>query len=241
MYQEIQSSERLKNIIDSFWTFSKNETMENFKVLPDNCADLIFDFKQNKGFLSGVMTKYQLRELATASDLIGIRFKTENFGCLSQIPLNETKNLRVEISHIFPKTSLDILNKLNDLESLNAKIAFLENFVETTFEQNSTKQDQLILSVSQNIRSQNGIVNISDLAKSHHISLRQLERRFKKYIGLTLKEFSNIVRFHNTKKSIATLTEASLLEIAFDMGFFDHSHMTYEFKRISGNSPSYFR
>ncbi len=241
MYQEIKPSRRLDNVIDSFWTFSSNKSRDKFKVLPDTCTDLIFDLKRNKSFLSGVMSSYQLLETTNETDLIGIRFKIENFGCLSKIPLDQTKNLRIELSQIFPVKDLDILNQLGDLETIMSKVNFLESFIETSIKENYERQDQMILSVVQNIRSFNGVVNVRDLAKSHHISLRQLERRFKSYIGLTVKEFSNIVRFKNAKKSIATSTETSLLEIAFDMGFFDHSHMTYEFKRISGENPSCFR
>ncbi len=241
MYKEIKPSEELNNVIDSFWTFSNNKANENFKVLPDACTDLIFDLNQNKGFVSGVMTNYQLTELATESNLIGVRFKSEKFGSLSKIPLNETKNLRVELSQIFPSNNLNILNQLTDLESITDKVNFLENFITTSFKQNYQEKDHLILSVAHNIRLLKGIVNVGGIAKSFHISLRQLERRFKSYIGLTIKEFSNIVRFNNAKKAITTYTETTLLAIAFDMGFFDHSHMTNEFKRISGENPSYFR
>lgn len=241
MYQKIKPSKGLDELIDSFWVFSKNKASENFKVLPDTCTDLVFDLNQSKGFLSGVMTNYQRMELATESNLIGIRFKTEKFGSLSKIPLNETKNLRVELSQIFPTKNLIRLSQLNELETITDKVNFLENFIKTSFKENYERQDQMILSVAKNIRLLNGNVNIGDLAKSYHISLRQLERRFKNYIGLTLKEFSNIVRFNNAKKTIATSTRTSLLEIAFDTGFFDHSHMTYEFKRISGENPSCFR
>jgi len=187
------------------------------------------------------MTKYQLVELAKESDLIGVRFKIENFGFLSNISLDDTKNSRVEFSEMFPNKKLEILNHLTDIEGIKAKIDFLENFIETSFKQNFQRQDQLIVSVVQNIRELQGIVNVKDLAKSHHISLRQLERRFKNYIGLTVKEFSSIVRFDNAKKSIASFTKTSLSEIAFNTGFFDHSHMTNEFQRISGENPSHFR
>ena len=241
MYQEIKPSKGLDELIDSFWVFSQNKASEYFKVLPDTCADLVFDLNQSKGFLSGVMSNYQRMELATESNLIGIRFKTEKFGSLSKIPLNETKNLRVELSQIFPTKNLVRLSQLNELESITDKVNFLENFIETSFKENYERQDQMILSVAKKIRLLNGNLNIEVLAKSHHLSLRQLERRFKNYIGLTLKEFSNIVRFNNAKKTIATSTSTSLLEIAFDMGFFDHSHMTYEFKRISGENPRCFR
>ena len=241
MYQEINPSKGIDRVIDSFWTFSNSKSSEKFKVLPDTCVDLIFDLNQNKGFLSGIMTNYQIRELATKSDLIGVRFKTEKFGFLSKIPLCETKNLRAELNEIFPMKNLKPLNQLTDFEKITDKITFLEKFIGISFKRNFQRQDKMVLSVAQRIRLLKGIVNIGDLAKSHHISLRQLERRFKNYIGLTLKEFSNIVRFNNAKKSIATQTSTSLLAIAFDMGFFDNSHMTYEFKRISGENPSCFR
>ena len=115
MYQEIKPSKGIDNVIDTFWTFSKNKSNENFKVLPDTCADLIFDLKQNKGFLSGIMNNYQFRELTTESNLIGVRFKIEKFGFLSQTPLDVTKNLRVDLSEILPSKNLVALNRLSEL------------------------------------------------------------------------------------------------------------------------------
>ncbi|NAS32472.1 helix-turn-helix domain-containing protein [Flavobacteriaceae bacterium R38] len=240
MYQEIKPSKRIDNLVDTFWTFSKNEVNEKFKVLPDTCSDLVFDFSQNRGFLSGVMTTYQFKELSPETDLIGVRFKSEKIGLLFDIPLYETKNLRVELSELFPTKTFQSLNQVNDLETTIDKIAFLENFIEMLFNQNHQKRDQIVLSTVQNIRTSHGIININDIAKSHNISLRQLERRFKNCVGLTAKEFSNVVRFNNARESISKLSKTSLLEIAFDMGFFDHSHMTHEFKRISGENPSFF-
>jgi len=241
MYQEVKPSEHLNSMIDCYWIFSDNEVCEKFKVLPDTCADLIFDLNQDHGFISGVMSRFQHLELAAESDLIGIRFRTENFGSLSKIPLSETKNLRVELSEIFSPNKLISLEELKDLETVSDKIIFLENYIATSFKENCERQDKMIISVAKNIRSHQGNINIKDLARSNHLSQRQVERRFKSYIGLTIKEFSNIVRFNYAKKTIASLTETSLLEIAFDMGFYDHSHMNYEFKRVSGENPSYFR
>ena len=203
--------------------------------------DLIFDFNQNKGFLSGIMTNYQIRELASESDLIGVRFKSEKFGFLSKIPLCETRNLRVELNEIFPTKILPSLNQLSDFKQTADRITFLENLIGILYKLNFQTQDPMVLSVAQDIRSLHGIVNVGDLVKSQHISLRQLERRFKSYIGVTLKEFAKMVRFKNAKKSITNSKATSLLEIAFYTGFFDHSHMTNEFKRISGEPPSSFR
>ncbi len=241
MYKEIKPSIGLDKVIDSFWTFSGNKESESFKILPDSCTDLIFDFTKNKSFVSGVMTNYQFRKLAISSDIIGIRFRTENFGLMTKTPLTETKNLRIELKQVMPNYQSNILAQLNDFSSINDRIDSLENFVIKTISGLNKNEDLIILSIAESIRFSKGNINIQNLANSNFISLRQLERRFKNYIGLTIKEFSSIVRFNSAKTVISNLKKTSLLEIAFDMGFFDHSHMTNEFKRISGENPSHFR
>lgn len=241
MYQELKPSVKQSNLIDAFWTFSTAQFSESFKVFPDTCIDLIVDLSKNEAFVSGIMSNFQIRELASRSNLIGVRFKTESFGCLSKIPTHETKNLRIDFSQLFPNCEQNIVNQLINLESTADKISFLENFIATSFQKNYHRQDKLVLSVAAKIRSLKGCVDGRTIAKSNTISLRQLERRFKSYMGLTIKEFSSIVRFKNAKKMIQSSTETSLLNIAFDTGFFDHAHMNHEFNRISGENPSFFR
>lgn len=241
MYQEIKPSSQNNGLIDSFWTFSGSEASESFKVLPDNCIDLIFDLSQNQAFVSGVMSKYQLRKLSPNSNLIGARFKVEKFSALSNVPLTETKNLRVDFTEVIPQYNPTILDRLCDQLHVNNQLSFIEGYITKLFAQLDQKQDELILLVAASIRLSKGIVDIRELAKTNHISSRQLERRFKKHVGLTMKEFSNVARFSNTKAAISSLADTSLLKIAFSTGFFDHSHMNYEFKRIAGESPNHFR
>ncbi len=45
----------------------------------------------------------------------------------------------------------------------------------------------------------------------------------------------------NTAKAISTNKNQSLLQIAFDGGYYDHAHMTHNFKQIAGANPSTFR
>src|SRR6056297_3997112 len=129
MYKEIRPSLSCNGLIDSFWTYDRNEVCQTVKVLPDTCTDLIFDLKHNKSFISGIMGNFQLRELMPESDLFGIRFKAEQFGSLSKIPLWETKDLRPELSLVFTQYEQHMLSQLNCLESTTDKVNFLENFI----------------------------------------------------------------------------------------------------------------
>jgi len=241
MYREINPSLELKESVDAFWVFSNNKIVEKFKICPDACTDLIFDLNQDIGYLSAPMTKYQRKELKADSNLIGIRFKSENFGSLLGIPLNELKNSTIEIAELIPKFDLGIISELKGTKTILSKVIQLEVFIERVFNQSFERRDELIISVAKRIRLLKGNLNLESLATSYHISLRQLQRRFKYYIGITMKEFSNIIRFKNAKINIKTNPHLSFMEIAFNMGYYDHSHMNYEFNRIVGESPSQFR
>jgi len=241
VYTKINPSLELKESVDAFWLFSSNKFDEKFIICPDTCTDLIFDLNQNIVFLSGIMTNYQQIEVQAKSNLLGIRIKSENFGSLLGIPLYEVKNLKIELSELLPRFDLDIINELKSSETIQKNVNKLEDFLARALNQNFKRRDELIISVAKKIRLLKGNLNVVDLATTYQISLRQLQRRFKNYIGLTIKEFSNIIRFKNAELNIKTKSELSIMEIAFEMGYYDHSHMNYEFKRIAGENPSKFR
>lgn len=241
MYREIKPSKNLNQIIDSFWVLNTKDSTECFDVLPDSCTDLIFDINNDNAFVSGAMCSFQNRKIENNSSLLGVRFNSEHFAFLSNIPLIEIKNSRVELSNILSNETANSLLPFKDLETEIERVIFLENFVLDEHHKGYSKRDSIVSSVVQNIRSMKGAVVIEQIAKQHHISLRQLERRFRRSIGLTMKEFSRVIRFINSKRAIETQKSTSLLEIGFNSGFFDHAHMNFEFNRISGKNPSFYR
>src|SRR5690606_22519282 len=85
----------------------------------------------------------------------------------------------------------------------------------------------------------NGHIRVQDLSKRHFTTVRQVERYFKRNIGLTPKEYSNIIRFQNAMRLIKeSRLERSLSEIAFTCGYYDHAHLTNDIKRHTGMAPS---
>ena len=115
-----------------------------------------------------------------------------------------------------------------------AYFCFLLIFLERIKSRNNQLQ-----SVVNDIHSTNGQISIVELSKRNFTTVRQLERNFKKYIGLSPKEYSNIIRFQNALSIIKNSNQnRSLLDIAFECGYYDHSHLTNEIKRNTGLSPS---
>jgi transcriptional regulator GlxA family with amidase domain len=84
-----------------------------------------------------------------------------------------------------------------------------------------------------------GAISVDWIAKNYNMSTRTLERIFNRSIGIPPKELINIMRFvHVRKRILHGNTNQSLLQIAYDAGYYDHAHLTREFKKYSGLNPS---
>jgi transcriptional regulator GlxA family with amidase domain len=89
------------------------------------------------------------------------------------------------------------------------------------------------------IKKKKGVITIEQIAKQHFISDRQLERNFKRYIGISPKEYAGFIRYQFAVQVLQTKgKQESLLGIALDTGFYDHAHLTNEIRKYSGILPS---
>ena len=79
--------------------------------------------------------------------------------------------------------------------------------------------------------------SISETASRHDISVRQLERRFTRNFGLSPKEWLRVKRFEGSLVKLANDKE-SLANVAADAGYADQSHMTRDYRRATGFTPS---
>lgn len=91
--------------------------------------------------------------------------------------------------------------------------------------------------VKKNITRQIEIQELADLA---NLSLSQFERSFKRTMNITPLKFINKMRIDKACELLIQ-TNDTLSSIAYDCGFFDHSHFTKNFKRLKDMSPSQYR
>jgi len=98
--------------------------------------------------------------------------------------------------------------------------------------------DRLVLTAVERITQTNGIVRIRDLADTLCISMDPFEKRFRRTVGVSPKQFSSIVRL----KSIigSGLNRETLGEAAFHAGYFDQAHFNKDFKLFTGLTPTSF-
>lgn len=246
-YTEYIPSIKLNSIVDTIWIATNSNQEIESRIIPDGYVDLIFeldketyDYSKNKIRVSGMMTTYKKVISKKNSQTIGVRFKVGQFKTISNSPVSKLKNQTLSASDIFPKLDYSILENLVHCKSNIEKLVIINDFIANQVDWSRENRSKIELSVSKSICANFQNIDLAKIAKEHFISLRQLERRFKAIVGVTMKEYHSIIRFKKTIDCISANPSISLLNIAFDNGYFDHSHLTKEIYKMSGLNPSEF-
>jgi AraC-like DNA-binding protein len=241
IYKQVKPSPNLTNYIDAFWVVEgAAEQIQATSILPDGCVDLIFNLgddcktdnrilENGKTYLVGTMTTSQKSFLNTEHKLMGVRFKPAAFLFFySYTSLDQVTNQIIE----FEKALSPDINKLKQYS-----VSYLNNY----FLNRMNNQENYLFPVINDVRMSMGQISIDELAKRNFVTVRQLERSFKKNIGISPKEFVNILRFQFALEKIKdNQLGKSLQDIAFESGYYDHAHLSNEIKRYTGLSPSQF-
>lgn len=78
-----------------------------------------------------------------------------------------------------------------------------------------------------------------ELARLCHVSLRTLQRHFRKHYQTTVSEWMRAVRLERARAMLSTAE--SIKRVSFDLGYKQPSHFTRDFKQHFGIAPSAFR
>jgi AraC-like DNA-binding protein len=242
-YRQLSPCSDLAPYIDAYWVVTGkkiNDAVE--KIMPDGCIDIILNLgedchvndsnllmKNRHAYLVGTMTCYKEITRPRDTNLVGIRFKPAAFSFFYKYSsLHEIADKTVEFDKkSFPEINEDTTNLADCLNR------FFTNRLSVSY------PGKLLLAIIEDATNLKGQITVDALAKRHFISLRWLERYFKLYTGISPKEFINFVRYQSVLEKIRNNhTNKSLLEIAFESGYYDHAHLSNEIKKYTGSTPS---
>ncbi|CAM3658641.1 helix-turn-helix transcriptional regulator [Sphingobacterium prati] len=240
-YKKVNPYKELAPFIHFYWELKGNEFKKGWeRVFPDGCAGIILNLgnkcltdngclsmDSGKTYVVGAMNAFKDSFIDNDTHLIGVCLKPATFANFyTYASQNELTNNTVELEKPI-SFSVD--------KTYENPFGYFDRFYS---EKIKTKTNQLH-AVIDDIHSSKGTISVSDLAKRNFTTIRQLERNFKKFIGLSPKEYSNIIRFQYALSLIRESKQnRSLLDIAFECGYYDHSHLSLEIKRNTGILPS---
>lgn len=98
----------------------------------------------------------------------------------------------------------------------------------------------LVKQICQEIYRTQGMITVHQLAARFNCNRQFLNKTFKAHVNSTLKKFIITVRIISLIKFRINNPTYSLTQVALEFDYFDQAHFNYDFKRISGISPTKF-
>src|SRR5882757_294587 len=242
-------TELLRPFIKTYLIIESQEELVN-RVLPDTSLAIAFRFKGQVNYItdnnanalpsaaiSGLRKSVRLINYLKDSSTILILFKEAGAIAFFKEPLHELFEDSVPLDNFITQQKVSIIEEqLAEAKSNNQRVDIIEAFLLSKLYNHNT--DKLIINAIEKIHSINGIVKIKELADTFYISQDAFEKRFRKTVGTSPKQFASIIRMKSIidlKKPAQTLTD-----MAFDGEYFDQSHFNKDFKLFTGQTPTDF-
>ena len=243
----------LKPYVHSYWLIEKKDFNKEMicKILSD--ASMGFSINFSKPYLSKINNNTFVCSEKFSIDgptkhptylcfdkelyIIGVRFKVAGAYVFfeEKIETFVDKNTPFQNSEFW---SLDDLhNTLIMKNTVEERIEEIENFLIKKLQKSKKNNAAWTFDLIKKVLENKADISLESLCKDFNINIRQMERSFKKELGLSPKIFLRIIRMRNAKDKLSKLDVESLTKTAYETGFFDQAHFIREFKFFFKETP----
>ena len=239
-YVKYKPHKLLEKHIDFYWVLQTDSKYKPIKVplFADACSDIFVNLgslpasfnghaalQPGRVYIGGISTSSCFVTSFPDSTFIGIRFKPGGLPVFYKLPVVEIVDQIVE----FHDRDLSLIAGPDELLPERLDLLFLSK----------KSHSDSFSPITEAVNYYKGQISVDLLAQNCNISTRTLERLFYVNLGISPKEFIGIVKFRRTLKILQEAhSKGKLLEIALEMGYYDHAHLSREIKKHAGLPPS---
>lgn len=223
-YREFRPRPESRSFLHCLWTLeTAGEAVQ--RIVPDGRPELIVNLgvpfesfrdgawqRQPRAFVAGQLTGPLLVRPNGPASLLAARFQPCGASRVFAAPMEEI------VDDILPvDLHADTIEALEDLllSRLRPADAIVEDAVR---------------------RLTDGPPELSGLAAALSLSPRQLERRFKRQVGIGPKLFCRVQRFQRVFHEIES--GGNWVQAALACGYYDQAHLVRDMRQFSGETPS---
>lgn len=255
-YQVYKPHEDLKSIVKFYWTLEVpfDPQHQKQKIIPDGCIEMTFNFGDKiKRFTSetdfilhpnamvmGQRTKsFDILPVGHV-DTFAICFYPIGFVNFVNIPLEKLVDRETPLSELFGQEEAHELERqMIDASDTATRINRIEAFLlKKLYEKNTISA--IVKSTVDVLLKTNGTTPIRVILKDDVSKRRQLERHFKKQIGISPKQLGKAIRLQTTLNLLLNKKSETLTDIAYESEYFDQNHFIKDFKDLVGLTPKEF-
>ena len=242
-YQEFAPAPALEAIVLRYWQFEVAATVPEpvpHTVLPDGCVSLIVfrtgPLAPPSALWAGPRTTHFRQMMAPGSAFGGIRFVPGAARALFGVDMVGLKNAARPAQTELEQQPL-LAAIVAQLATLPLQPAALDGLLEAA---GPGTPDTLVQPLVEQILASHGRVDIGELTRQAGRSERQVQKRFKQAVGLTMKELARSRRLRATVVALL-MADGDYFGTLETAGYFDQAHFSHEFTSSAGTSLREFR
>lgn len=254
-FKKILPSKVLQAYVNGYWLIQHHGTNVTppLFLVHDGYAELLFTLKgrlhvstatgsqylPTLGWLGQLSSAFQMN-MEQGTTAFFIKLQPAASFLLSGMPQHLALNTVIDLKDIYePQTLSELHHKLVTAQTLEAAIPAIETWLLQRLSIGNLSSPVLPTMI-QRIFARSGNVSIDELKQGIQLSNRYLEKLFRQHIGLSPKQYTQLIRVKKASNLIAAGATNNFEQLACQLGFYDHAHFSRTFRRVAGRSPSQF-
>lgn len=170
--------------------------------------------------------------------LLSLQFTANGISSIFGIPQSQLVNSLIRAEDILGNDNELLTEQLSSCITISQMGELLNTyFTKKLLQQKNNHYHNIITHVSNIISQRNGLVSIDAMAYQFNVSTRTLERRFIDHVGMPVKLYARVARFHHAVDDKMLNPGKSWTKITYDNGYYDQSHFIKDCKEFSSKSP----
>lgn len=147
-------------------------------------------------------------------------------------------NRIVRVDDLLPDCRF-LAEQLSEAQSQFRQLSLLDTVLRRLFRGIATNPGEVDAALHRIVQTA-GQVRIRVLSEQERISTRSLTRKFTEQVGMSPKQYGQIIRFRSVMNYLLTHPGVSWLDIVYRFGYHDQSHLIKDFQHITGMSPAHY-
>ncbi len=222
-----------------FYGFYMNDlSINRIFVVPDGCLHLVICCHKEHPSANICGSIFKGRQgvfVRSECEYFVICFMPGYAEFFFKYPIGEFSEMEIPVQEVFPHAA-ELLEKVAEQFSFEGRIRAFERFYLKHFH-NVLEVPLLVKHLTEKIITLRGNMNVKELSQDTGYSSRYMLKTFEKYVGVSPKLLSRIVRFQNVIYSLEHQQYEQTLDRIFELGYFDQNHFIKEFKEFSFLTP----
>lgn len=243
-YSEHRPSPRLAPWVESYWIL-RGRSRAAESVATDGRMEIILHLadtfeertpegwrKQPRQLVSGQITRPVIFRPSGEAFTVGVRLKSWAGGEILRENACQLNDQLTDLEGVNPCLARALRPLLSrDSISLPALDAALESCLD------DRAGDKRIRAAVAHIDHSHGSRSVDDLRRHTGLGNRQLERLFRRHVGVGPKLYARMVRFRSVLMAVRGSTPPRWANVAADFGYADQAHLIRDFQQFAGCTP----